>query len=177
MADVTINDLGDLAPQGSLYVPISNGATTGKARLSAINVDYANVTGKPTLATVATTGSYNDLIGKPTSLQPKAWVAFNGRTTNGACTIYKQYNVASVDRTNNTAGGLYTITFTVAMDGTYHCAMGTGNGVNTVTYDSVCNFFSQATTTSIGPLSFPVNNGATVGTYDPINNAFVAIYG
>jgi hypothetical protein len=47
MADVTISGLSDLTPQGSLYVPISNGTTTGKARLSAINVDYTNITGKP----------------------------------------------------------------------------------------------------------------------------------
>ena len=47
MADVTINQLGDLNPQGSLYVPISNGNITGRAQLSSLQVDYANLNNKP----------------------------------------------------------------------------------------------------------------------------------
>lgn len=37
---------------------------------------------------------------------PKAWVIFNGRTSNGACTIVAQFNVSSVSRT---ASGVYAI--------------------------------------------------------------------
>ncbi len=37
---------------------------------------------------------------------PKAWVIFNGRTTNGACTILASFNVSSVSRT---AAGAYAV--------------------------------------------------------------------
>lgn len=55
MADVTISGLSDLAPTGSIVVPVSDGSNTGKAMLSALPVAYSNVTGKPnvTVSTVA----------------------------------------------------------------------------------------------------------------------------
>jgi len=49
MADVSITELSDLSPTGPLYVPISNGSTTGKAQLSALQVDYNSLTNKPSI--------------------------------------------------------------------------------------------------------------------------------
>jgi hypothetical protein len=51
-------------------------------------------------------------------LTPRAWVKFAGSTTNGACTILKSYNVASVSRI---AAGSYTVTFTNGMPDANYC--------------------------------------------------------
>lgn len=48
----------------SSYLTISSAAST---YLPSANFTYANITGKPTLATVATSGNYNDLSNKPAS--------------------------------------------------------------------------------------------------------------
>jgi hypothetical protein len=66
MADVTINDLNRTTPTGNLLLPVSNGNVTYSAPLSDIQVDYGSIANKPSFATVATTGSYNDLSNKPT---------------------------------------------------------------------------------------------------------------
>lgn len=48
------------------YNPSTNVLTVGSITGKAGSVDWANVNGKPTLATVATSGSYTDLSNKPT---------------------------------------------------------------------------------------------------------------
>lgn len=48
------------------YNPSTNVLTVGSITGKAGSVDWANVNDKPTLATVATSGSYNDLTDKPT---------------------------------------------------------------------------------------------------------------
>lgn len=71
-----------------LLSEISGGGT-------ASSVAWANVTGKPTFATVATSGSYNDLTNKPTipslsGYATEAWVNAKGYTTNiGTVTTVK----------------------------------------------------------------------------------------
>ena len=49
MADVTISNLGDLTPSGSVFIPVSNGSTTGKATVASLQVDYNNLTNKPVI--------------------------------------------------------------------------------------------------------------------------------
>lgn len=87
-----------------LFVDINTGATlTNSVSGSAGSVAWANVTGKPTFATVATTGDYNDLINRPTLnisdwntaySQTRQWnggatglVASTGRTSLGGTTV------------------------------------------------------------------------------------------
>ena len=87
LSSASIDDLGDVdtsstAPttgqvlkwNGTVWAPADD-ATSGGAGLDADTLDgqhgsyyldYNNFTNKPTLATVATTGSYNDLLNKPT---------------------------------------------------------------------------------------------------------------
>jgi len=74
MADVTINDLSSQAPTSNDVFPFSTtgvGPATYKASLAqiktALAISWADVSGKPSFATVATTGSYNDLTNKPTT--------------------------------------------------------------------------------------------------------------
>ena len=47
MADVSITQLGDLTPTGSVYIPVSNGTITGKATVANLQVNYNNITNKP----------------------------------------------------------------------------------------------------------------------------------
>jgi len=91
------------------------------------------------LATVATSGSYTDLVNKPSiptvptlvsaftndagyitaaQMASKAWVNFDGTgNINSNMTIYASYNVASVYKN---AVGDYTVTFTTPLtDGNY----------------------------------------------------------
>jgi hypothetical protein len=81
MADVTINDLNRTTPTGNLLLPISNGNVTYSAPLSDIQVNYNSIANKPALATVATTGSYNDLINKPTAGSTPDMLLFTTTTT------------------------------------------------------------------------------------------------
>lgn len=53
---------GSITLSGGKFI----GDVTGNVSGTAGSVDWANVNGKPTLATVATSGSYNDLTNKPT---------------------------------------------------------------------------------------------------------------
>lgn len=51
MPDISISDLGNILPSGSSVIPISNGAVTGKATIASLQVDYSNLTNKPTIPT------------------------------------------------------------------------------------------------------------------------------
>jgi len=127
MADVTINQLTGQAPTNTDVFPFSTtGVTpsTYKASLTQIKTALG-------LATVATTGDYNDLINRPTiptvnSVQlARAWVNFDGRGTNLTNqTIRANYNVDSVYKLG---AGDYRINFT---PGTFsdanYCAVGNG---------------------------------------------------
>lgn len=112
MADVTINNLTGQAPTTSDVFPFSTtGVTpsTYKATLAQIKTGLG-------LATVATTGSYNDLTNKPSipsvnnSQLAKAWVNWKGDTFNAQneCTINASYNINKVVRDSN---GRYTVFF------------------------------------------------------------------
>jgi hypothetical protein len=103
---------------------------------------------------------------------PKAWCSFTGRTTNGICTINKQYNVASVNR--NSVGN-YTVTFTNQLDGTHHMVIGTGNAVSSISYDSP--IFNSGDTTTSTSFSVAIVNGSNIGIYDPVNGAGIVVYG
>jgi len=103
---------------------------------------------------------------------PKAWCSFTGRSSNGLCTISKQYNVATVNR--NSVGN-YTVTFTNQLDGTHHMVIGTGNAVSNVSYDSP--IFNSGDITTSTSFSVTIVNGSNVGIYDPINGAGIVVYG
>ena len=56
---------GTLNPNSVKTIDIQDDAVTA-AKIAAGAVAYADVTGTPTLATVATTGAYSDVTGTPT---------------------------------------------------------------------------------------------------------------
>lgn len=141
MADVTINNLTGQAPTNNDVFPFSTtGVTpaTYKASLTqiktALAISWSDVSGKPSFATVATTGSYNDLINKPTipaavnaQLLPRAWVNFDGYTAG----INSQFNVSSITR--NGAGD-WTVNFASSMPDANYAVFCTGMEFDTGNY-------------------------------------------
>ena len=141
MADVTINQLTGQAPTSTDIFPFSTtGVTpsTYKATLAQIKTGLG-------LATVASTGSYNDLSSKPTiptatsqltndsgfmstsqtGSAPyfgiRAYVNFDGGSqgaTASPLTIRSQGNVSSVIRPPGFNTGIYQVNFTTAMPNT-----------------------------------------------------------
>lgn len=97
---------------------------------SAIPTTYAwsAITGKPSFATVATSGSYNDLSNKPSipsiaGLASESWVSNNflglsGGTLTGTTTLYNQYNSDFL-----TVGGTTPLTLTITREGGWAVAL------------------------------------------------------
>lgn len=63
MPDITISNLGSLAPVGTSVVPISDGTSTGKASIASLPVAYANVTGKPNVTVSTVAGPPSNTVG------------------------------------------------------------------------------------------------------------------
>ena len=82
------------------------------------SVNYANSAGSATTASTVSNSAITaaKLDGNQSGSAPifgvRAWVNFEGRSTNGNCTIRSSGNVTSVART---AAGKYTVTFATAM--------------------------------------------------------------
>lgn len=101
----------------------TNGVYQGKA-LTAGTADNANavawrnVSGKPSFATVATSGSYNDLSNKPTIPTIPSSLPANGGT---ATTISQKVNASSLSHTNYNTNGTYvpTMNFLSYWNGAY----------------------------------------------------------
>lgn len=86
-------DVVQIGSKGLMYFCIDDAATTfGNAfkeftAVRALSVSWSGVTGKPTFATVATSGSYNDLSNKPTipslsGYATQSWVTSQGYLTS-----------------------------------------------------------------------------------------------
>ncbi len=76
-------DAGDIADWHEAY---SWGDHAGLYKLSSYTPSWTEITGKPSFATVATSGSYNDLVNKPTIINSQ-W------STNGSSIYYNTGNV------------------------------------------------------------------------------------
>ncbi len=75
-------DVTDTAVTGQVVTKVSQ--TDGKIAVSRGTVSYNNLTDKPALKTVATTGSYNDLTNKPTIPAAQVQPDWNATTGMGA---------------------------------------------------------------------------------------------
>lgn len=75
-------DVTDTAVTGQVVTEVSQ--TDGKIAVSRGTVSYNNLTDKPALKTVATTGSYNDLTNKPTIPAAQVQPDWNATTGMGA---------------------------------------------------------------------------------------------
>lgn len=113
MADVAISNLENIIPVGTSVVPISNGTQTGKASIASLQVDYNNLTNKPTIPTINN------------AQLAKAWVLFNGGSVisgDGSVSIYSSFNVSKVVRTQQ---GVYAIYLVTPMADTNYAIAGT----------------------------------------------------
>lgn len=91
--DVQEGDVVQIGSGGPMYFCVSESASTFATKFkeftagSATSVPWSGVTGKPTFATVATSGSYNDLSNKPTipslsGYATQSWVTSQGYLTS-----------------------------------------------------------------------------------------------
>ena len=157
MADVTINNLTGQAPSLTDVFPFSTtgvGPATYKASLtqikSALAISWTDVSGKPSFATVATTGSYNDLTNKPTipaavnSVQlARAWVRFNATGSNTSLIAGANYNVSGVSRLG---AGQYRVTWSTPFANTNYCVIANGSGGQQAYQPMPCAAVSYTTT-------------------------------
>lgn len=98
----------------SSYLTTSSAAST---YLPSANFTYANITGKPTLATVATSGNYNDLSNKPASYSlPNATTSTLGGVIVGSGLSITN-GTLSATGTTNIDGGSATTTGSGSYDG------------------------------------------------------------
>jgi hypothetical protein len=95
----------------------------------------------------------------------RAWVNFNGRTTNGNCTIRSGGNVSSVVRT---AAGKYTVNFSTPMQGLNYMAICNSGVAGSPRF--ACADRTGITTSSI---KIETDNGTGAGTDFSENNVMI----
>jgi len=131
---------------------------------------YSDLSGKPTLATVATTGSYNDLIDKPTLTSgtvtsvdltagsSKLSVSGGPITSSGAITV----DVVEANLTHANIGG----TLPISKGGSGQTAVGTSKQVLRTNTGATGTEWVSLTASDIGGLS----TVATTGSYTDLSN-------
>ena len=128
---------GTLNPNSVKTIDIQDDAVTA-AKIAAGAVAYADVTGTPTLATVATTGAYSDVTGTPTLATVATTGAYSDVTgtptlatvaTSGSYTDLTNKPTISTTATNIAGGSNGTIPYQSAADTTAMLAAGTAGQV------------------------------------------------
>jgi hypothetical protein len=149
---------------GGIIVGSGLSVTVGGTLSTTFDGAYSSLTGTPSLATVATTGSYTDLINKPT-LFSGAYADLTGKPTIPSA-IFS--TVAVTGQTSLTAG---------SSTSTLNVAAGTGitltttAGTNTLTITGTSSYtLGAATTTTLGGVIIPAvgtsgitNTSGTIG--------------
>lgn len=145
-------DVVQIGSGGPMYFCVSESASTFATKFkeftagSATSVPWSGVTGKPTFATVATSGSYDDLTNKPTipSLMGYAtqnWVASHGYLTSIPAATSRAYGGIQIGYTTS--------------DKNYAVQLSNGKAyVNVPWTDTNTNYY---------PTTFTWTNGTTAG--------------
>ena len=97
---------------------------------------------------------------------PKAWVIFQGQSTNGACVIVASFNVSGVSRTANGGYSIQTSGITLS------------SGFAVPTADQSLDLYGKGSSASGANPNFPIqfSNRGAGGSLDP-TDGFVSIYG
>jgi len=111
MADVTIGNLPPGIALGQCFVPLSDTVATVKARVSALQVDYSNITSKPTIPAAQVNSDWNassgvaQILNKPTIPTIVGFSAIVSLATVGAGTWAKPAGITCIKVTVVGAGG------------------------------------------------------------------------
>ena len=150
--DVQEGDVVQISSGGPMYFCVSESASTFATKFkeftvgSATSVPWSGVTGKPTFATVATSGSYNDLTNKPTIPSLLGYATQNWVTSHGYLT--------SIPAATSSAYGGIQIGYTTS-DKNYAVQLSNGKAyVNVPWTDTNTNYY---------PTTFTWTNGTTAG--------------
>lgn len=145
-------DVVQIGSGGPMYFCVSESASTFATKFkeftagSATSVPWSGVTGKPTFATVATSGSYNDLTNKPTIPSLSGYATQSWVTSQG-------YLTSVPVATSSTYGGIQ-IGYTTE-DKNYAVQLSNGKAyVNVPWTDTNTNYY---------PTTFTWTNGTTAG--------------
>lgn len=150
--DVQEGDVVQIGSGGPMYFCVSESASTFATKFkeftagSATRVPWSGVTGKPTFATVATSGSYNDLTNKPTIPSLSGYATQNWVTSQGYLT--------SIPAATSSAYGGIQIGYTTSGKN-YAVQLSNGKAyVNVPWTDTNTNYY---------PTTFTWTNGTTAG--------------
>ena len=150
--DVQEGDVVQISSRGPMYFCVSESASTFATKFkeftagSATSVPWSGVTGKPTFATVAISGSYNDLTNKPTIPSLSGYATQNWVTSQGYLT--------SIPAATSSAYGGIQIGYTTS-DKNYAVQLSNGKAyVNVPWTDTNTNYY---------PTTFTWTNGTTAG--------------
>lgn len=150
--DVQEGDVVQIGSGGPMYFCVSESASTFATKFkeftvgSATSVPWSGVTGKPTFATVATSGSYNDLTNKPTIPSLSGYATQNWVTSQGYLT--------SIPAATSSAYGGIQIGYTTSGKN-YAVQLSNGKAyVNVPWTDTNTNYY---------PTTFTWTNGTTAG--------------
>lgn len=145
-------DVVQIGSGGPMYFCVSESASTFATKFkeftagSATRVPWSGVTGKPTFATVATSGSYNDLTNKPTIPSLSGYATQNWVTSQGYLT--------SIPAATSSAYGGIQIGYTTSGKN-YAVQLSNGKAyVNVPWTDTNTNYY---------PTTFTWTNGTTAG--------------
>lgn len=166
-------DVVQIGSKGLMYFCIDDAATTfGNAFKeftagSATSVPWSGVTGKPTFATVATSGSYNDLSNKPTIPSLSGYATQNWVTSQGYLT--------SIPAATSSAYGGIQIGYTTSGKN-YAVQLSNGKAyVNVPWTDTNTNYypttFTWANGTTAGPTGSLTGSGMSTVSFGAIPSA------
>lgn len=145
--------------------------------------DWNNLANRPTLASIATTGSASDLTagtiapdrlnasGSAPVYPCRAWVNFNG---TGTVAIRASGNVSSI---TDLGASLYRLNFATAMQDANYAVLGTANSESGVNYGGVVtDYASGSKTTSAVDVQISCGGGSAVWVNADLPICSVAIF-
>lgn len=151
--------LGGIKVGAGLSINSSTGVLSATGGGTADAVDWANVTSKPTFATVATSGSYNDLSNKPTIPAAYSLPVMTNTVRGGAKLVSNTAQTVAANSVTTTANRTYAVQKNSSeqlvvnvpwSNTTYGIASSSSNGLmSSDNYTKLSNIATEASNTTI----------------------------